>query len=334
MADSLTWPRLEAALASTPRWRRTGREWHGPCPVTGEGRNTCWFGPGDRAEVRGGCRRCGTRLNRDDFFRHIDVLLGREPAAPGFAAPRRRAPRASGDLHRLPGALWAAASPLLPGGPGLRYLAAHRRVVAAADGGPPAVRWLSYSRAADIGCRPRLPLAAAGALIYRFAAVGEEATAAVQLEALSEEGAALRFGSAGKRPSVAGSLFEAGARVFTAAAGEPGCGCWLVEGPLDALALVRLGELGLEDLKGAAVFGVAGAPAGYQIRACGVSGPVVLAPDVDPAGDRSVLRLGAELGSLHWPYRVRRPVPGLDWSDMVLEAVLESEMLDDRQAAS
>ena len=115
--------------------------------------------------------------------------------------------------------------------------------------------------------------------------------------------------------------------MFVATLGTPGAGCWLVEGPLDALALVRLSDLGLEDLRGAAVFGVAGAPAGFQLRACSVPGPVVLAPDPDAAGDRSVLNLGAVLASRHHPFRVCRPVQGMDWSDMVLEASLEKEML-------
>ena len=55
----ITWPALEHAVQGRPGWRRIGHEWHGPCPVTGGGRDCCWFGPGHGADVRGGCRACG-----------------------------------------------------------------------------------------------------------------------------------------------------------------------------------------------------------------------------------------------------------------------------------
>ena len=57
----ITWPALEHAVQGRPGWRRIGHEWHGPCPVTGGGRDCCWFGPGHGADVRGGCRACGGR---------------------------------------------------------------------------------------------------------------------------------------------------------------------------------------------------------------------------------------------------------------------------------
>ena len=37
MRDRVTWPDLEAALQARDGWRRVGREYHGPCPVTGRG---------------------------------------------------------------------------------------------------------------------------------------------------------------------------------------------------------------------------------------------------------------------------------------------------------
>ena len=330
MIPALTWSRLEDAIAVLPAWRRIGREWHGPCPVTGAGRHTCWFAAGDRAEIRGGCRRCGTKLSGTDFVGHVHALLGDTREPPPFRPRVRRRPAAVPDPR--PAALWAVSKRVSTDTPAYRYLTVHRRVVAPGDSVPASVRWITASDAVRMHCAPCLPRASAGAVVYRFSPPGETVTAAVQIEALAVDGAALRFPLAGKRPSVAGSLFDGGRRVFVAAVGRPGCGCWLVEGPLDAMALVRLGALGLEDLQGASVFGVAGAPAGYQLRACSASGPVVLAPDPDPAGDKSVLRLGAVLASLHRVYRVRRPVPRMDWSDMALEASLEREMLHERPA--
>ena len=36
------WPDLEAALQARAGWRRVGHEYHGPCPVTGAGRDCCF----------------------------------------------------------------------------------------------------------------------------------------------------------------------------------------------------------------------------------------------------------------------------------------------------
>ena len=44
------WPDLEAALQGRPGWRRVGREYHGPCPVSGAGRDCCFASEG-RASV-------------------------------------------------------------------------------------------------------------------------------------------------------------------------------------------------------------------------------------------------------------------------------------------
>ena len=80
-----------------------------------------------------------------------------------------------------------------------------------------ALRWLPADAAARIGLRPRLPDGAAGALLYRFAAPGEVDTAAVQCEAVNEGGERMAFsGGVGKRPSVTGSDFDGGRRVFVA----------------------------------------------------------------------------------------------------------------------
>ena len=58
-------------------------------------------------------------------------------------------------------------------------------------------------------------------MCYRFAAADEDDTHAVQVEAVRDDGARVLFATQGKRPSVKGSRFESGARVFVARAGGP-----------------------------------------------------------------------------------------------------------------
>ena len=69
-----SWSVLEAALHGRAGWQRIGREWHGPCPVLGIGQHTCWFAPGDRTSVRGGCRKCGGRLSPSAFREHLAAI--------------------------------------------------------------------------------------------------------------------------------------------------------------------------------------------------------------------------------------------------------------------
>ena len=193
---------------------------------------------------------------------------------------------------------------------------------------PPSVRWLPLARAASVRCAPRLPVASSGALLYRFAGPGEAETWAVQFEPVDEVGRRLACSVRDvvvKRPSVAGSSFGLGRRVFCAVAGTSGAGCWLVEGPLDALALCRLDVLGLIALNGAAVFGVAGVPGGFAPRACWAEGPVVMAPDGDEAGLEATVRLGAALRDAGRANSVRRPPGGADWSDLARDAGNERE---------
>ena len=81
------------------------------------------------------------------------------------------------------------------------------------------MRWLPADVAGDL--RPRLPVCAAGAVCYRFAAADDGDTHAIQVEAVRDDGARVLFATQGKRPSVTGSRFAAGARVFVARAGGP-----------------------------------------------------------------------------------------------------------------
>ena len=45
-----------ASFAPPASWKQNGREWRGPCPVTGEGKTKAWAVPDDNFI---GCRACG-----------------------------------------------------------------------------------------------------------------------------------------------------------------------------------------------------------------------------------------------------------------------------------
>ena len=327
--EAVSWAGLERLLSVRPRWRRIGREWHGPCPVRSvdAGKDTCWFRPGLRTPVAGGCRRCGGRLSGTDFRAHLEAVAGdlgpsalrADPAQPGAAEERR--------IDPLPGRVWAAGVSVPPDCSGFRYLC-ERGVVGTGDVLPASVRWVCACAARAAGCLPQAPAEAAGILVYRFAGPGDVDTWAVQFEAVDESGrrVSCRTRTAVvKRPSVCGSFLAAGRRVFEALPGAPGRGCWLVEGPLDALALVRLDALGVIALDGAAVFGAAGVPAGFTPRACWAPGPVRVAADGDQAGLDSAARLCVCLEAAGRPYTSRRAPRGLDWSDLARESAIERE---------
>ena len=72
------WPYLEAALQGRPGWRRVGREYHGPCPVSGAGRDCCFASEGRAGGVAVGCRRCGNggRFDSESLIAHLAALGG------------------------------------------------------------------------------------------------------------------------------------------------------------------------------------------------------------------------------------------------------------------
>ena len=74
MRDRVTWLDLEAELQARPGWRRVGHEYHGPCPVTGAGRDCCFASEG-RTGVALGCRQCGGRLAGEVFKHHLAALI-------------------------------------------------------------------------------------------------------------------------------------------------------------------------------------------------------------------------------------------------------------------
>ena len=220
----ITWPAVEAALQGRPDWRRIGVEWHGPCPVTLAGRDGAWFGAGSGSGgVRCGCRHCGDaggRLEGEVLTAHLAAVAGGEAAPRGSlrAVKRLRTERTHsqrGDgAADLAAAVWRAG--VEADGTTGRGPTSHGRGCVAGcrsrrSGGYPQIE------AARIGLRPRLPDGAGGALLYRFAAPGEVDTAAVQCEAVNEGGERMAFsGGVGKRPSVTGSDFDGGRRVFVA----------------------------------------------------------------------------------------------------------------------
>ena len=208
------WPDLEAALQGRAGWRRVGREYHGPCPVSGAGRDCCFASEGRAGDVALGCRKCGGnggKLDSESFLAHLAALVGETARHVAAHATNDRATIET--PSPLPARAWRASEPV--------------------DDTP---------------------------------------------------GARVLFGAAGKRPSVAASDFAGGRRVCHAG-GDVDRGVHLVEGPLDALALVYLARLGAVELAGA-VFGAQGTP-GFTARACPGRGPVLLWPDGDGPGERA-----------------------------------------------
>ena len=322
-----TWAEVEAALRARPRWRRIGREWHGPCPVQGIGKNTCWFAEGARTPVRGGCRKCGGRLVGAAFREHLEAIVGgatKRDLMP-LLSKRHVTTTPSRSTSTVPSDVWAAGADL-HNTLGRTYLVERRRVWMPAAPLPVSLRWLPLEAARTVLIRGRtreypvsayLPDGAAGALLYRFAAPGEADTLAVQMEAIDGDGAHLDVMLSGgrreKRMAAPESDFGGGRRVFQAAAGAAESRSWSVaEGPVDALAVVTLSRLGVcgADPRGAVV---------------GVNGTSGLKSVLPPPGRRAVVwcqgdgpgyeaalqaavRLGAEMETAP---------KGRDWANVV-----------------
>ena len=319
----IAWPDVEAALQGRPGWRRVGREYHGPCPVSGAGRDCCFASEGRAAGVAVGCRRCGNggRLDSESLIAHLAALVGETARHVAAHATNDRAAIAT-TPSALPGRAWLASEPV-DGTPGHTYLVA-RRVWPAGERFPVSVRWLPAESARRVGVRPRVPDGAAGCVVYRFGSPGEADTNAAQLEAVNAHGERVPFGAAGKRPSVAASAFAGGRRVFHAG-GDVDRGVHLVEGPLDALALVHLARLGAVELAGA-VLGAQGTP-GFTASACPGRGPVVLWPDGDGPGERAAVRAKRALRRAGRDVAIR--LCGSDVTAWAVEFTSEREAIQD-----
>ena len=340
------WADVLQAVQGRAGWRREGHDWCGPCPVSGDGRNRCHVGPGDRAAVVVLCRGCGDpgsgRLGVEQFLEHLRALgvqVGAgerfplqprertrvEPGPVPAAAPAPDAPAAM--PATVAAAIWNLAG-LVNGSPGEAYLQA--RLGWTSSSWPAAVRWLPAGR---VVVYPRLPASAVGALVYLFRAAGED-VGALQMEAIEGDGSPVWFGMgdgrhAIKRATVAGCRFADGRRVFRARDGQPGAGAWLVEGPIDALAILELDRLGLLELGSAGILGAAGTAGFRPAAVADVAGDVVIGPDGDPAGADVAVSLGAALQVGGRQYRIRRPARGLDWCDVLADVAAEREAIRD-----
>ena len=101
----------------------------------------------------------------------------------------------------------------------------------------------------------------------------------------------------------------------------------LCEGPIDALALMRLAPLGAVELAGGAVFGAQGTP-GFTARACAGRGPVTVWRDRDTngQGQRAAAQLTGELRRTGRRVTIHgAPWDGADLTDWARVVVEERE---------
>ena len=246
---------------------------NGPCPICG-GR--------DRFRVAQGDRRVLIQCSHDCAYQNLLDALGlsnkseRPSPAPRSEFASATTPARNPWLEEVWLATIAADDT-----PGAHYLVEQRKVWLADRRLPPPVRWLPAVVADELRVRRNdWPETADGCLVYLLAAPGEADVWALKIEAISADGRALRFMSEGKslkRPSLSGSVTDRGRRTFRAG-GDSDRGIHLVEGPIDAVALLTLEQLELVDLRGAAVLGADGV-GGFTERACEANGPVALYPD-------------------------------------------------------
>lgn len=328
----LQWSTVSARVAGRSDWKREGSDLRGPCPVTFAGGRTCWIGEGVDGGIRLGCHHCGGRLDGPAYVEHARALGLLDGAAfPGARRPAAPLPRPVEPLPALgpdPAVshVWNAAQPIQANDPGGVYL--RRRLSGwIADRPFPSelVRWLPAGR---VRIWPVPPAAAAGVLVYGFRASAESVPGAVQFEAVDVNGERVMFDKGAKRPGLNGCNFAQHRRVFWAAPGRPGGGAVVVEGPIDALAVLELDRLGVVTLGHRAAIGVAGV-GGFRLEAVDrIDGEITIAPDGDRAGVLAGAALRVALGRFG---RVMRwaPTPGGgDWCDY-LEAETERRALRD-----
>ena len=219
--------------------------------------------------------------------------------------PLGRVTTASGRLGRL----WAAAVEL-GGTPGATYLEARGLSAPWAD----AIRWLPAAAARLGRLRPALPADASGAVCYRFAAAADLSTHALQVEAVTAAGERRTWGANGKRPSIAGSTFGGGARVFVARAGGPDV--HVCESVVDSLS-VATAAWGAP--VGAAVIAAAGTSG---LSAAAVSrwpGTVTVWAQGDGPGLSGALRLCLALERDGRTVRSDVAPAGMDWGEVAAQ---------------
>ena len=320
----LTWTQIESAAVAAG-WKRAGVEWRGPCPFCG-GRDRAHVRPGSSANFIGSCRRCGAdgiALARalvgdvgeawpaydDPGPSRADILRRSGFTALSCPAVARPAGRPGATTSERLGRLWAATE-ALTGTAGAAYL--ESRGLSAPW--PAAVRWLPAAAARLGRLRPTLPADASGAVCYRFAAADEDDTHAVQVEAVRDDGARVLFATQGKRPSVKGSRFESGARVFVARAGGPDV--HVCESVVDSLS-VATAAWGAP--VGAAVIAAAGTSG---LSAAAVSrwpGTVTVWAQGDGPGLSGALRLCLALEGDGRTVRSDVAPAGMDWGEVAAQ---------------
>ena len=82
------------AMAARPGLKRVGHELRGPCPVSGDGKDTFWLNMSGQPEPKIGCHKCGDgsgALRGDVFKAHVDALGGwkKKPSADAWTEQRR-----------------------------------------------------------------------------------------------------------------------------------------------------------------------------------------------------------------------------------------------------
>lgn len=322
-------PTYDEAVAAVrtvlgPALKRSGVQkgrprYNGPCPRCG-GQDRFWVAQGAAALLLQCSHDC-------TYTQLLDALgLSNRDGSPARRAEVRVAATRNPWLDRVWRSTVAADGTL-----GARYLVDERHVWLSRGQLPAAVRWLPAQGAASLGVRRGdWPAKAAGCLVYRFAVPGEAETWALKVETITDDGAAVWFERGGKRPSLSGSVTGHGRRTFHAS-GDPIHGVHLVEGPIDALALVTLAALGLADLDGGAVLGADGIGA-FTPSACLGRGPVTLYPDgarldtkrgwVPEAAYKATL-LAETLEETGRRVRIVRQSRGRDLADIVRDELIE-----------
>jgi len=307
---ALSWSRLEPLLYGRPGWRRTGREWHGPCPILGIGRNTCWVRAADKIPdgVLVGCRKCAP-LDGCAVRLHVHALA---PEAV-TAQPPVRSPGAAVrpfEAAESVARLWRRACSV-ERTPGAHYLRSVRRCWDRLPF-PAAVRWLPAMSRPFRALRPPPPDGAAGAVCYGYRGIEDRIVGAVQLEAVSGEGRRIRWPpDDAPRVSLAGSRFDSGRQRFEVIDGSAQR-VFLVEGPVSALAARGLFP---ELASGWSVAGVAGW-AGFRRQAVGRARLVRICPDGDDHGIRAAQRLAVDLEACGIEVLVDPVPPGADLLDL------------------
>ena len=307
---ALSWSRLEPLLYGRPGWRRTGREWHGPCPILGIGRNTCWVRAADKIPdgVLVGCRKCAP-LDGCAVRLHVHALA---PEAV-TAQPPVRSPGAAVrpfEAAESVARLWRRACSV-ERTPGAHYLRSVRRCWDRLPF-PAAVRWLPAMSRPFRALRPPPPDGAAGAVCYGYRGIEGRIVGAVQLEAVSGEGRRIRWPpDDAPRVSLAGSRFDSGRQRFEVIDGSAQR-VFLVEGPVSALAARGLFP---ELASGWSVAGVAGW-AGFRRQAVGRARLVRICPDGDDHGIRAAQRLAVDLEACGIEVLVDPVPPGADLLDL------------------